>query len=61
VSGCLAWGIGIPADLFDGYMCTNVGVYDEKLIDIIRERFDSRKTTPQCASMICIVLTADCL
>jgi hypothetical protein len=54
-------GHRIPADLFDGYMCTNVGIYDEKLIDIIRERFGSHKTIPQCASMICIVLTAGCL
>ena len=34
----LAWGIGIPADLFDGYWCSNVGVYDEDLIAMIRER-----------------------
>jgi hypothetical protein len=34
----LAWGIGIPADLFDGYMCSPVSVYDEDLIAMIRER-----------------------
>jgi hypothetical protein len=34
----LAWGIGIPADLFDGYMCSHVSVYDEDLIAMIRER-----------------------
>jgi hypothetical protein len=34
----LAWGIGMPADLFDGYMCTNISVYDEALIAAIRER-----------------------
>jgi hypothetical protein len=33
----LAWGIGIPADLFDGYWCANVRVYDEELITAIRE------------------------
>jgi hypothetical protein len=34
----LAWGTGIPADLFDGYMCSDVSVYDEHLIAMIRER-----------------------
>jgi hypothetical protein len=34
----LAWGIGTPADLFDGYMCTNVSAYDEDLISVIREQ-----------------------
>jgi hypothetical protein len=34
----LTWGIGIPADLFDGYMCTDISVYDEDLISMIRER-----------------------
>jgi hypothetical protein len=34
----LTWGIGIPADLFDGYMCTYIGVYDEGPIAAIRER-----------------------
>lgn len=24
----LAWGVGVPADLFDGYWCSNVGAYD---------------------------------
>jgi hypothetical protein len=33
----LVWGIGIPADLFDGYMCTNIGTDDEELIAAIRE------------------------
>jgi hypothetical protein len=34
----LAWGVGIPADLFDRYMCKNIGIYDEELIAAIRER-----------------------
>jgi hypothetical protein len=34
----LAWGVGIPADLFDGYWCANIGVHDEELIAAIRER-----------------------
>jgi hypothetical protein len=33
----LAWGIGFPADLFDGYMCTYVSVYDEEIIAAIRQ------------------------
>ena len=34
----LAWGMGGPADLFDGFMCTYVSVYDEELITAIQER-----------------------
>lgn len=34
----LVWGVGIPASLFDGYMCTNISIYDEDLIARIRER-----------------------
>lgn len=34
----LVWGIGVPADLFDGYVCSDVGVYDEELITIIGEK-----------------------
>jgi len=34
----LAWGVGIPASLFDGYMCSDVSIYDERLIAMIRER-----------------------
>jgi hypothetical protein len=34
----LAWGISIPADLFDGYWCASIGVHDEELIAAIRER-----------------------
>jgi hypothetical protein len=34
----LAWGIGIPADLFDGYAGSVVSIYDEELIAAIRER-----------------------
>jgi hypothetical protein len=32
----LAWGLGVPADLFDGYQCSNVSVYDDDLIAMIR-------------------------
>jgi hypothetical protein len=34
----LAWGIGPPADLFDGYMCTYISVCDKKRISMIREQ-----------------------
>jgi hypothetical protein len=34
----LAWGIGAPADLFDGYMCTYISIYDEDLISMIGEQ-----------------------
>jgi hypothetical protein len=34
----LAWGIGTPADLFDGYVCTYISVYDEDLVSTIREQ-----------------------
>ena len=34
----LAWGIGTPADLFDGYVCTYISVYDEDLISTIGEQ-----------------------
>jgi len=34
----LAWGVGIPADLFDGYWCADIGIHDEELIAVIRER-----------------------
>jgi hypothetical protein len=32
----LAWGVGIPADLFDSYWCTNIGIHDEELIALHR-------------------------
>lgn len=34
----LAWGIDVPAALFDGYMCTDVSVHDEKLISMIHQQ-----------------------
>jgi hypothetical protein len=34
----VAWGIGTPADLFDGYMCIYISVDDEDLISVIREQ-----------------------
>jgi hypothetical protein len=34
----LAWGVDVPASLFDGFWCTDVGVYDVELIAMIREQ-----------------------
>lgn len=34
----LAWGIGVPADLFGGYRFRDVSVYDEDLIAKIHEQ-----------------------
>ena len=34
----LVWGVGVPAHLFDGNWCTNIGIDDEELIATIRER-----------------------
>jgi hypothetical protein len=42
----LAWGAGVPADLFDDYMCTVVSSEDEELIAIIQER-DPEWVPPQ--------------
>jgi hypothetical protein len=34
----LAWGVGVPADLSDGYLFTNISVYNEDLIAKIRQQ-----------------------